>query len=257
MFLTRYAILLGAFVLATHSARAMVVIPGAAADPVVDTFGALPAATFGGTGIPNNAVAISTVVDGLNTITLGITATPRFSSPTPFNDGMGAYTAQVGESSPDLSTWNVSYYADIDGPGTFADYRFELDYDLNSAFGTALSDHGTLNLNAFVVLDGGVPLLATTQTDEGSENLGFSFLTTSAPGLIDPPVPTPTFDPFDTGEYTFQLRVFDDPLVGSLVDQVSMSVTVIPEASSLLCFSLVAAIAGGVHWKKQRSSVTR
>lgn len=254
LFLMRSAAVLSALLIFTSQASAVVVIPGSAADPVADTFGSLPAATFGGTGIPNSAVAISTTTIGPDTITLGIAATPRFSSPMPLNDGMGAYTVLPGESAPGLSLWNFSFYTDIDGPGTFADYRFELDYDLDSGFGTAIGDHGTLFLNTLLAINAGPLAPAFTSTVEGSENLGFGFLTTPVPFAISPPIPTPVFDPNATGEYTFEIRVYDSLVGGSLVDKVSMSVTAVPEASAVLCFATLSCVIGVMHRRKKPQS---
>ena len=64
--------------------------------PEFTTFGPLPGATFGGSGIPNDAVAITTIVDGTTTITLGLTAHQRFASPAVTNNGAGVFTAQAG-----------------------------------------------------------------------------------------------------------------------------------------------------------------
>jgi hypothetical protein len=44
------------------------------AAPVYDTFGALPQATFGGSGIPNDAVAIGTFSNPAGNFTLGLAA---------------------------------------------------------------------------------------------------------------------------------------------------------------------------------------
>ncbi len=60
--------------------------------PKFDSFGPLPAATYGGTGIPNDPSAITTIVDGSNTITLGLTATPRYYNPAIKNDGAGTFS---------------------------------------------------------------------------------------------------------------------------------------------------------------------
>ncbi len=49
--------------------------------PTFDTFGTLSGATFGGTGIPNNAVAITRITSGGYNITLGLTAHGRFFNP--------------------------------------------------------------------------------------------------------------------------------------------------------------------------------
>src|SRR5215469_8414331 len=66
------------------------------------SFGTLSGATFGGTGIPNNAVEITTVNTTPNgngasdTITLGLTATPRYQNPALGNNLAGTFSATAG-----------------------------------------------------------------------------------------------------------------------------------------------------------------
>lgn len=237
----------------------MVVIPGSPADPVADTFGALPVTEFGGDGIPNDAVAISTLVDGGNTITLGLTATPRFVGSVG-NDGMGRFTALAGDGDPGLARWNFSFYTNVDGGGSLADYRFELGYDLDSTAGNSLSTHGTIDFNASVfgtaeaaVPGSGPAALAGTTTVEGSQNLGFGYLTTGIPGVVTAPVPATTFDTADLGEYTFQLRVYDSLVGGTLLDQVSISVSAVPEPTAALFGSLLAGGMGMTIARRRRS----
>ena len=87
-------------------------------DPV-GTFGTLPGATFGGSGIPNNAVMISELAYGTGTITLGLTAHQRYSNPAPENDGAGNFWAKAGgdagNGEPGYALWNVGYYSSV-GP---------------------------------------------------------------------------------------------------------------------------------------------
>ena len=61
--------------------------------PTGGTFGSLPQATFGGSGIPNNAVQMGHNVGGVD---LGLTATQRFTSPALTNDGAGTFFATPG-----------------------------------------------------------------------------------------------------------------------------------------------------------------
>ncbi|MBY0507182.1 MAG: hypothetical protein K2X03_24925 [Bryobacteraceae bacterium] len=56
----------------------------------------LPAATFGGAGIPNTAVAVQTVNNNGNTITLGLNASERFANPVVTNNNAGTFFASVG-----------------------------------------------------------------------------------------------------------------------------------------------------------------
>ena len=94
--------------------------------PVFTSFGALAAATFGGSGIPNDAVAITQIVDGDNVITLGLTAHQRYFNPPLVNDGAGTFAAGPGSNFGDPgnpggpgpgtalgATWNFAFYVDI------------------------------------------------------------------------------------------------------------------------------------------------
>ncbi len=90
--------------------------------PQFTSFGALPDATFGGSGIPNTDVAITTTIDAI----LGLTDHGRFTNPNPTNDGAGNFFAQVGNDSahgqPGYTTDNWGWYAKIMSPGTLTMY---------------------------------------------------------------------------------------------------------------------------------------
>ncbi|HHQ14905.1 MAG TPA: hypothetical protein ENK16_07730, partial [Chromatiales bacterium] len=99
-------------------------LPGiAAAVPIMDYFGPLNEATFGGTGIPNQEVAVaSQFVDGNNLITVAMSATQRYSNPPLTNDGAGTYFAGTGsnfggdgESSTEGALWNFNYFIKVEG----------------------------------------------------------------------------------------------------------------------------------------------
>jgi hypothetical protein len=89
----------------------------------------LPAATFGGTGIANDKVEVTTITTPRqDTITLGLTATPRYFNPALGNDGFGTFTATPGFNnglgSPAHTlgpTWNFDFYINVvdnSGAGT-------------------------------------------------------------------------------------------------------------------------------------------
>lgn len=202
---------------------------GAMAQPISPTytaFGALPAATFNGTnvssGIDNTQVTITTV-DG---ITLGLTATPRFSNPAVTNNGMGTYTAQVGPDTgnPAFAMWNFDFYVDTGVASTAqATHFFQLRYDFDPAAANAESDDGVVNFGAL-----GAPAAGTQWSN--SWNLGMGFL--AAPSAAITP---PTFSPFSNtapGEYSFALIAFN--FRASEVGRVAMRVTVVPEPSTYL-----------------------
>jgi hypothetical protein len=97
-------------------------MPGiASAVPVYDTFGPLTGANFGGTGIPNDTVAISSqFYDGDNLITVAMNATQRYDNPVVTNNGAGTFYAGTGSNikGPGAGTlgalWNWNYYIKVD-----------------------------------------------------------------------------------------------------------------------------------------------
>ena len=126
--------------------------------PTFDTFGTLSGATFGGQGIPNDAVAITTVTSGNYTITLGLTAHQRYSNPAPVNDGAGTFYAVAGGDvyrSPQqhgYARWNVAYYVDFD-PNLSSwlpqGYSVRLYYDKDTAVCNDVTSYVTIEPNIF------------------------------------------------------------------------------------------------------------
>ncbi len=137
------AILLASFCIATFSAG---VSQAGAIGPSFSYFGFLDA-TFGGTGISNNPVAVRTIKDGNATITLGLNATSRYDATVVTNNGNGTFTASSGgfvsptnesPANPDLARWNFNYFVNVTG-GRLRDYKFKLLYDFDPATGNAES----------------------------------------------------------------------------------------------------------------------
>jgi hypothetical protein len=204
----------------------------AAITPTFTQFGALPDATFGGSGIPNSSVAITRlttelvdetiivcdddtgggqvcepqqIVVGSADITLGLSSHGRYENTLEGNDGAGTYFASAGSNIPpsssrEGSTWNFNYYVNIED-GNFAGFDFNLYYDFDPAAGNDQSTHGVINLNAGLALNQIDP--AAVSLVEGSENLLFGFLSSPIPNVLTPPAVA--FDPNAAGEYTFAL----------------------------------------------------
>ena len=195
----------------------------------------LPAATFGGTGIPNGRVAVVTITDGPNTITLGLNATARFAAPPVTDNGLGTFFATPGPgTSPNLALWNFNFYVlavnSTTGANALPSYAFDLLYDMNPGSFTSQGNLGRVAVGP--AFDGGPP---TTGTIQNSQNLGFGYLRVAIPGILTPPLGYANpggipFDPNALGHYTFALRAFNlagAPL-GQSVIHVSTSGVTIP-----------------------------
>jgi hypothetical protein len=160
--------------------------------PGFDYFGALPQATFGGTGIPNDKVAVNTINDGQNVITIGLTAHQRYANPALTDDGNGTFTAQAGgdilNGQPGYAKYNIGMYMSVQS----GVYSFRFDYDFDPLINTDETDHGSFNF------------LFPTQD---SWNQGMTFLSVPFPPFVDPP--TGPFNPNFTASYTFRLTALD------------------------------------------------
>ncbi len=236
---------------------AALTISGAAqAVPVFDTFGDLPEFDAG-SGIPNDAFAISrTTFDG-NNITLGLSAARRFENPPLGNDGAGTFFANAGFNFGDPSdpstpigtrspgaTWNFNFFIGIEGGNaTAGDFEIVLFYDFDPGVGN--TGLGIINLSA----------VAPSLTEiEDSQNLSFGSLASNAfvPLLIPP-----NFQPFDpnvAGTYEFILSVsqvgVDSPLATVAIDVVVEA----PEPGTLALFGV--GLAGFGFMRRRRKSVS-
>ncbi|GAB4110059.1 MAG: hypothetical protein Kow00105_18780 [Phycisphaeraceae bacterium] len=223
----------------------------ATATPIYDTFGPLDDATFGGQGIPNDEVAVSSqIVDGNVTLIVAMSATQRYSNPPLTNDGAGTYFATPGsnfggnnESAFEGALWNFNYYMKVVGSNgatpKLTDYQIDLYYDFDTGFDTPVGSLGRINVtNALLGQDPNATLV------EDSQNLMFNFLTQPVPGVVFPPAGS--FDPNALGEYNFAITVSGG---GLGIETVAMDVQVIPEPGSIALMSL-----GGLLILKRRQA---
>jgi hypothetical protein len=238
-------------------------IPIAEAGPIeVDfiSFGALPQATFGGSGIPNDSVAISQFTDGGKNVTLGLTITQRYSNPAVVNNSNGTFYITPGANNgtpggttgSQYATWNVGFFAAVDNASYLAPYEgyiVQLLYDFDAAYGTDVNDHGIINLGILT----STPILNPVQ---GSLNMSFNFLAMSIPLVND--APSATFDPFADGEYTFQLQLVKD---SEVIGTTSVRAVAGPDAATLSApepasitlagMGLIGIVAGGVARRRR------
>ena len=181
-------------------------------------FASLPANSFGGSGIPTDAV----MTGGTGGVVLGLSATPRYTSPSLTNDGAGTFFATPGYSTggtvnAPYAAWNFDFFV---GGSHTADYTYSLYYDFDPANDRRISHHGHVDF---------------TGANADSWNLAMGFLSLTIPSVITPP-PYAPFDANDVGEYTFALAQYDHTgevaRVGMAV-QVDAPVTATPEPASI------------------------
>jgi hypothetical protein len=242
-------------------AASLLMAAAASATPVYTSFGSLPGADFGGTGIPNDAVAKTEVfVNGTDKITIALTAHGRYHNPPVTHNGAGVFFAGPGQNcgiatdpvgcpNPNQGAlWNIGFYISVEGPGAdFSDYEFTLYYDFDPASGTFIQDLGTVNINNFLIGLGGDP--ATTTLMQGSQNLLFSGFSTAIPNVVD----TPTFGPFDPnalGEYNFFLA-FQKKLVPAFAGVVGIDVQVVPVPAAVW---MLGSALGLLAWVRRRAA---
>jgi hypothetical protein len=222
--------------------------------PTFTTFGPLPGATFGGTGVPNDAVAITSIPLGDGTLTLGMNAFARFNNDAVTNNGAGTFFAGPGANygtpaTPNTpgtpsnflgSTWNFGYYANITGAPNLSNISLQVKYDFDPAKNTDISQHGTFNLSA---------IYPPGPTLQDSQNLNFGFLASPSSFITPPPG---SFNPNVPGFYTLALQAFSgDVLLGQ--SAIEVAVGVVPEPASLAIWTIGA---GAMLAARRRRSTT-
>ena len=233
--------------------------PLANATPIYTSFGSLPGANFGGTGIPNTAVAKTELfVNGTSQITLALTSHGRYSNPTVTDNGAGDYYAGPGQncgiatdpvgcpSASQGALWNFAYYLSVNGTdpqfNSLDDFTFTLYYDFDPGVGTSFASLGRINLNAAY----GNP---TGTLVQDSQNLLFSGFATAVPGVVVPPAFGP-FNPNALGEYNFYIG-FTANNLPAWTGTVGIDVNVVPVPAAVWLFG---SGVGLLAWMRRRAS---
>ncbi len=196
--------------------------------PSFTTFGPLPGATFSGSGIPNDAVAVT--ING--NLVLGLTAHQRYNNPPLTHNGAGTFLATAGNDSgngaPDYARWNFGFFIDSMPTNGYVD----LYYDTNPAVGNDVS-----TFFSFAYFPG---------TGQNSWNLGMGFLGGAA------------FPESSSGEYGFALiaREANGREVGrsAILVHVGNVQTSVPDTSSTAVL-LVGALFGLTFIKSKRQKL--
>jgi hypothetical protein len=175
-----------------------------------------------GTGTSNGHFAVDTEANGVE---LGLRASLRFIGPiTPVGN---LYTAPAGIGSPNRALWNFEFSVN---PGTFGDHSLI----------TITGPGGTYAFNPQTTIFDSTPPGGPLY--QNSENLGFGFLA----------IPL-NFNPYATGLYTFDLKLFDAG--NNQLGDVSIQVNAVPEPSTWAMLILGFAGIGFLTYRRRRADL--
>lgn len=214
---------------------------------------------FGGSGIPTDPIAWtqSEVTGGALNFALGAHSRRDYSAPAGAqegpavtDDGNATYfttpgTTEFGNTGDEVAGWNFNFYASA--PVLWLgreDTSIELRVDTSPGSGTLRDDHLVLPISDWI-LESEEPIRENeTVSIASSQNLMFNWLETAGDY---------TFDPFATGEYTFELAAFD---TAGETASVSMAVEVgtVPEPGTWALFGLGIAGIAGISLLRRRES---
>jgi hypothetical protein len=195
-------------------------------------------------------VAISTIINGSDTITLGLQAQPRYENPALTESG-GVYSATPGENYGNPadpltygdpshylgSTWDFDFYIGVSGStAALSDYTYVLSYGTDAA--------SLIGINPLAISDN----KTTATTAQNGENLLFGDFGGVPNTLI--------FDPNASGVYSFELAAYQgSTLVGETA--IDVDVHAAPDAASsalLLGLGVLPLMAFGFRQRRTQSA---
>ncbi|MBL4809515.1 MAG: PEP-CTERM sorting domain-containing protein [Phycisphaerales bacterium] len=222
----KLSIVLGALALTTGTAL------GGAIVTHEDSFLAFGATMPYGSGNSNSNFTIARNSDTFGDIEIGLKAKERYVGDLTTN-GAGRYYAPAGSPTNDgISSWNIDFAFALSQNAIPANYSLILSVDFDAGFGT----------QSWVTLDITQTLqnfFLNTSSGGDSQNLNFSFWSTSTSGLFNRELDATNYMAFDAnafGEYDINLSLRD--AAGAMLAESAIVVEVVPTPGSMALLGL-------------------
>lgn len=190
-----------------------------------------------GNGNANSNFTIARNTDAFGDIKIGLKAKERYVGNLT-TDGPGRYYAPAGSPTNDgISSWNIDFGFALSQNAIPANYSLILSVDFDAGFGT----------QSLVTLDITQTLanfFLNTSSGGDSQNLNFSFWSTSTSGLFNRELDATNYMAFDAnafGEYDVKLSFRDS--VGAMLAESAIVVEVVPAPGSMALLGLGSLIA--------------
>ncbi len=202
-----------------------------------DSFLAFGANMPYGSGNSNTNFTIARNTDAFGDIEIGLKAKERYVGDLTTN-GAGRYYAAAGSPNNDgISSWNIDFAFALSQNAIPANYSLVLSVDFDAGFGT----QSWVTLDITQTLEN---FFQNTPSGGDSQNLNFSFWSTSTSGLLNRELDASGYMPFDAnafGEYDVKLTLND--AAGSLLAESAIVVEVVPAPSAIALLGLGGLVA--------------